>query len=249
AVSRVIADTTGAHDVWRINGQSVAEVAELQTKFKWTTGFAGQLPTHHGHFTWAGTDDYAVRAAGAHHLVRYLNVLRHLAPREPLSIIAHSHGCNLVKMASSDPNLSPAIHFHRAAFLACPHFEAKGHRGCVYSYRADPNRFSTILNLSSEQDTVQVGFADTLPGMPGCRLDDYLPPEAHRQDRDPRAAHLYDNWTLETESRGTEAHTVMHGAAVGFLVGRWLATGDDFQTVLRTGGNQLLPIRKGDTGE
>ena len=239
----------GRDDLWTVRGQPVSKIEALQMKWSFWKGTMGQAPAHEGHFFWAGTDDYVTREAGAYQLVIYLNHLAEFAPEEPLSVIAHSHGCNVVKMASSSAKLSRSIRFKRAVFLACPHFEAAGPQGTFYSYRANPGRFGKILNLSSESDTVQVGFSDTLPGMPGPRLGDYLPPKAHRVDRDPRAASLYDNWNIKTEDHGTAAHTVMHGAAIGKLIGVWIASDMSFREIVDKAGNALLPVPRGDVGE
>ena len=249
AVSGVMKSSASVHDVWHINGAHVAQIPQLQRKTNWLTGRAGQLSTYQGHFLWDGSDDYGGRARGAGQLVDYLNQVVSLAPRERVFIIAHSHGCNLVKMASSARNLGAGVFIHKAVFLACPHFEAQGRGVTVYSYQANPKRFGRILNLSSETDTVQVGFADTLPGIPGYHVSDFYAPTAHRVDRDPQAVHVYDNWTIPTAARGAQAHTVMHGAAIGLLAGRWLATNESFKTVLQTGGNDLLPVAADDIGE
>jgi hypothetical protein len=239
----------GRHDLWTVGGQPVSQIEALRMKWSFWKGYKGQAPTHQGHFIWGGADDYISRKAGAFHLVLYLNKLVELAPEEPLSVIAHSHGCNILKMASSNADLIPSIRFRRAVFLACPHFEARSLEGPIYSYRANPSRFGKILNLSSEGDTVQVGFADTIPGMPGPNLHDWYPPKAYRTDRDPRAAPLYDSWNLSTQDQGKDAHTVMHGAAVGGLVGCWIASNMSFKEVLDGIGNQLLPVPRGDFGE
>lgn len=249
SVAQAMTDAAGFHDVWTVNGTPVSQIPELQMKWSLWTGTLGQLSTHQGHFRWAGSDDYNVRSAGAYQLARYLNQVAALAPRERINVVAHSHGCNIVKMASSDPNLAGNVYIDKAVFLACPHFEARGPGVNYYSYEANPNRFGAILNLFSEADSVQVGFADLLPGIPGYRAKDFPPPKAHRQDQDPRVAHLYDNWRIPTEATSTLAHTVMHSAAIGFLVGRWLATKQGFDAILASGGNQLLPILANDVGE
>jgi hypothetical protein len=249
AVKRGMLTQANQHDLWIVRGQPVSKIDALQMKWSFWTGTMGQAPAHEGHFFWAGTDDYITREAGAHQLVVYLNHLREFAPEEPLSVIAHSHGCNIVKMASSNAKLSPSIKFRRAVFLACPHFEAAGPQGNFYPYRVQTGRFGKILNLSSESDTVQVGFADALPGNFGKRITDYLPPKAYRVDRDSQAASLYENWNLPTVDKGTTAHTVMHGVAVGAMIGVWIASNMSFREVLQTGGNSLLPVPLGDVGE
>lgn len=122
------------------------------------------------------------RGEGARALVQHLNRLRQQTD-EPIRIIAHSHGCNVVKLASADSELSPNVHIAKAVFLACPHFwepnyeaekptswldkfkfELLKQRGRKYRYRAMPRRFGRILNLYSESDLVQVSVAQSLSG-------------------------------------------------------------------------------------
>lgn len=97
-------DVAGFHDVWQVNGRDIAEFPELE-----------------GPFGWYGLPDGQARGHGAEALVKYLNAIRKLSD-EPIRIVAHSHGCNVIKLASSMPNLDPDVHIEAAVFLACPHF-------------------------------------------------------------------------------------------------------------------------------
>lgn len=245
AVSHGMESISGSHDVWTVGGRSVREITEWHSG--WFTHPDG-IFTHQGHFAWSGADMYAAREAGAEFLVKYLNRLVAYSPGEPVSIIAHSHGCNVVKMASSLAGLSRDVYIEQAVFLACPHFFSQGPQEEFYAYRLDPSRFGRILNLSSETDSIQVGMADTLPGLPGARWTDYLPPQADRVEHDAQAAPLYENWTIPTEDSGMAAHSSLHGEAVGSLVGIWLAGRHNFGDILDQGGDQFLPVPRGDHG-
>jgi predicted alpha/beta hydrolase family esterase len=96
-------------------------------------------------------------------LVQYLNRLRRETD-EPIRIIAHSHGCNVVKLASMSRELSADVHISKAVFLACPHFWEANYEaeeptsvldkfkfkrlrphGRKYRYRASPERFGRIF--------------------------------------------------------------------------------------------------------
>ena len=121
----------GGHDVWRVGGRPVADWQQLQSR---------KLAQHQGHFRWAGSNMPAVRDAGADQLVDYVNTVSTLTD-EPLRIIAHSHGCNLVKSASSHRQLSNGVFIDRAVFLACPHFAAESGGGLSFPYRLGPCRF------------------------------------------------------------------------------------------------------------
>ncbi len=125
------------------------------------------------------------RGVAAVEFARYLNVIASLTD-EPIRVIAHSHGCNVVKLASSLPSLSPKVTIEQARFLACPHFyedkytqedlswrdrldiakvtkanKVSGHR---FRYKLAPQRFGKILNVYCEKDKVQVDIAKSLSG-------------------------------------------------------------------------------------
>lgn len=245
---------SGSEDVWKIGGVPVSQVAQLATE-KWSllTGNAGKLTTHQGHFFWSGADSSIDREAGASAFVQYLNRVHQIAPSEPLRLVAHSHGCNVVKMASSSNALHPGIRIQRVVFLACPHFVAQSGNQQVFPYRLSPNRFGKILNLFSEADTVQTTLAEAFRGPFGYHVSDYLPTGAHRWDQDPTARAKYEDCKIPTVDQGTKAHTAMHGLVTGILAGFWLNCNRDVQFALRELGKTitsgLFPVPQGDYGE
>ena len=247
AVKAGIENAGGYDDIWRVGGVPVAEVEDLHAHWNPWTGLYGQVAEIDGHFVWSGDDSGPARDAGAKTFATYLNKVRELTD-EPIRIIAHSHGCNVVKNASACKKLSQDVVIDRAVFLACPHFYAPAFKqpkdpfsfkmepaGEQFTYQLDPRRFGKILNLYTEQDSVQMGLAEKLPGVPGPRLKDWTGHQSSRTDRDPRAAHLYTNLDLQVEAAcsGVKAHTVMHGAIAGWIAGQWL------------GGQSLKHIRHG----
>lgn len=158
----------GQHDIWTVNGKPV-----------------NSYPALRGVFEWNGLAEGIYRGLAASALVEYLNAVAGLTG-EPVRIIAHSHGCNVVKLASSLRELSPAVRIEQAVFLACPHFYedeytqealswqdrldirkvAKAYKATKrrYRYRVDPRRFGRILNVYCEKDKVQVDLAQSLSG-------------------------------------------------------------------------------------
>ena len=161
-------EADGWHDIWAVDGLSVYE--------------------HHalgGVFEWNGLAEGIYRGIAASALSEYLNIVAGLTD-EPIRIIAHSHGCNVVKLASSLDMLSPDVFIDQAVFLACPHFheteytqqelswqdrldigkvsQAYQATGQRYRYRVDPQRFGRILNVYCEKDKVQVDMAESLSG-------------------------------------------------------------------------------------
>lgn len=136
ALAGGITDTGAADDVWRVAGRPVHEIPELRQR---------GLAQHQGHFQWSGTDMPDARRAGGEFLAAYINRILQISPREPIRLVAHSHGCNVVKSASAVPLLSLVARFPRVVFLACPHFMGAGpSRSCLPSsplykpFRAHP---------------------------------------------------------------------------------------------------------------
>jgi len=251
AVSQGMRHASGSHDVWRVNGVPVADVPELTaTKSFWTLSFRPRsLSQHQGHFLWSGAAMGVARDAAASAFVDYLNAIRALT-REPIRIIAHSHGCNVVKTASAARKLDRSIYFERTAFLACPHFFTPN---AVAGYRVPcklaPNRFGRILNLYSPSDAVQVDVASHLSGQViTASLAEMQSPTAYRTEQDVDAQHLYENVAFEVASdcSGTQAHTVAHGSLLGAVVGAWIGTGATFEDLVGPGG--LPPVPASDDG-
>jgi hypothetical protein len=237
----------GLNDVWRVGGRPVREIPELKAHWSMLTGLANQLSEKEGHFLWSGADSFSDRRAGAHLLAKYINKVLEIAPGEPIRIVAHSHGCNVVKQASTDGSLDRRVRFQRVVFLACPHFVGRNNRGPVLHHRLAPARFQQILNLYSTGDTVQTTIAQGVIGPFGAHPSDFVPAVANRTEQDAAARRLYEDWSIPTADRGTAAHTAMHGMRVGYLIGRWLA-GDNFQNIVNTFGSRLLPVPLGDFG-
>jgi hypothetical protein len=157
----------GANDIWSLNGAHVSEYNDL------------------GLYEWSGSGIGTNRGTAATELAQYLNTVAHYTD-EPIRIIAHSHGCNVVKLASSSPELSSNVYIEQAVFLACPHFyeetyttdklpwqdrinikkviEANKNAGYFIRYPVNPDKIGRILNAYSERDSVQSAFAETLGG-------------------------------------------------------------------------------------
>lgn len=247
AVARGMQEASGKHDVWHIGGRPVSGAPALNPKWSLWSGRWGQFGQHRGHFMWDGADMGISRDAAAAQLVKYLNTLHQISPQEPLRIIAHSHGCNVVKRASADKKLLPGLRFPQAVFLACPHFA--GADGRTFTYGLDPKRFGVILNLYSPYDSVQTSFAENFPGLPGGRLADWTPSRSHRTEQDARVRAIYRDHEIPTRDSGVNAHTAMHGALVGYVAGQWLCKGGDFGLIMAQVGPNLWPVAPGDFGE
>lgn len=121
SLSEAMMNTTGQDDVWRVRGVPVSEIEELNPRRSFWTGRMGQISQKEGHFIWSGDYNAISRKFAAADFAKYLNVIFDLT-NEPIRVIAHSHGCNVVKQASSSSKLNPHVYIGRAVFLACPIF-------------------------------------------------------------------------------------------------------------------------------
>lgn len=249
ALAGGMVEADGWHDVWTVHDVPVGDVRALNSKWSFWTGRMGQVSAHEGHFIWSGADMGAARDAGASALALYLNTIRELTD-EPIRIVAYSHGCNVVKGASVSRQLKDDVFIEDAVFLACPHFYAESAGQLVLTYRADPARFGRILNLYTEEDTVQVGFADAVTGPGGGRWPDWVPPHAARTDQDPDTEHLYETWCLGVEEgvSGIRAHSVIHGAIAGRIAGLWLNGMKAYADIAGAFGGDIPPIPEHDDG-
>jgi hypothetical protein len=241
ALTRGMTDACGGHDVWRIGGRHVSDIPELNG-----TAQRHRLAQHRGHFLWTGANMGVTRDAAASGLVDYLTVMHAISPREPIRLVGHSHGGNVIKLATASRKLPATLPLGQAVFLGVPHF--MGVDGRTFTYRLDPRRFSGVLNLYSERDSVQRTIAEKIFGPPGARMSDWMPVKAHHVDRDPRAAAVYRNCEVPTLEAGMDAHAAMHGAAVGYLVGYWLGGRETLQAILDRLRPRLFPVRRGDHG-
>jgi triacylglycerol esterase/lipase EstA (alpha/beta hydrolase family) len=94
------------HDIWLAHGEPVGHYDKLNPKKKWSlwTGTRGILQTVEGPYEWTGSWEGLARGGAAVWLAAYLNALRSVTD-EPIRIVAHSQGCNVVKLASMLPDL------------------------------------------------------------------------------------------------------------------------------------------------
>jgi hypothetical protein len=226
-------------DVWRIADELVGGFAQLLPEVEFSV-WSGRKPPifEHlgGRFRWTGANAHGFgRIQAGIELARYLETLSEVSPGEPIDIVAHSHGCNVVKQATQE--LQFQVPIGRIVFLACPHFvNAQDH---TLPYRLnvdlidDGGSAFPVLNLYSEEDTVQTSIASTLPELAlpqGLPKVDWLGFEgapmvnAFRSDQDPEAAHLYEELEINFNiGSGIQAHGAVHAPSVGWFLGFFLA--------------------------
>lgn len=227
--------------VWRIRYEHVSQFDELRPKGQWHWLSGRKDPPFYnreGRFKWSGLDLHGPgRRLGGRQFARYLEVFSRLAGAEQIHVIAHSHGCNIVKQATCE--LAVPIRLGRIVFLACPHFTDV--QGGELPYRLNNNVLGPyvkpVLNLYSPQDTVQTTIAATMPDLgmaPGMPKIDVLGFEgtplvkAHRSDQDPSVRDVYEEFSLtHCEGSGIAAHGAVHAPKIGRMLGYWIGQDDD----------------------
>lgn len=221
--------------VWRIGDFHVSAFKELRPKGSRNWLWMPKHPpfaNREGRFFWSGADLHgAGRLEGAKQLARYLETLASLAPDETIHVIAHSHGCNIVKHATRE--LEAPVKLGRIALLACPHFVDVQTGDCVYRLNREVlgDFKKPVLNFYSPQDTVQTTVAELLadlgmppgmPGLPGTGFPGTPLVKAHRTEQDPATKDLYEDFEVAYDGgEGTSAHGAVHCAEVGRFLGYW----------------------------
>ncbi len=235
SLSNAMIKTTGNDDIWKVGGIPVDKIEGLNPKRGFWLGRIGQISQQNGHFIWSGDYNAISRKLAAEELVKYLNVLRSLTD-EPIRIIAHSHGCNVVKQMSSSKKLRGDVYIKRAVFLACPHFLANDYRqkgpfdmrpelvGTKCIYRLHPRRFGRIANIYSPRDIVVKEIADKLATPSGRN---YEIPIVSFVDQDQNAKDVYENHEMKVPHhiRGSAVHSWLHGPEMASTIGLWLGEG------------------------
>ncbi|MEO1204709.1 MAG: hypothetical protein AAFV45_00100 [Pseudomonadota bacterium] len=236
-VDRGLVEAGSQPQVWRVGAFHVSAFDELRPEPSWSW-FSGRtappFDNREGRFKWSGADLHGPgRHVGGKQLARYLEAVTELDPDETIHIIAHSHGCNVVKQATRE--LAKPVKLGRLVFLACPHFTDI--HGGEPTYRIEPSVLgpyrTPILNFYSPQDVVQTTVARLMPDLgmaPGMPEIGFLGfegtplVESHRSDPDPAAAGLYEELEVEfTGGDGVAAHGAVHKPEVGRFLGYWFA--------------------------
>lgn len=226
-------------DVWRIADEPVGSYARLLPQVEFSV-WSGRKPpifeNRGGRFRWTGANAHGFRRIQAGmELARYLETLSEVSPGKSIDIVAHSHGCNVVKQATQE--LQYQVPIKCIVFLACPHFVNSQDHTPPYRLNADLFDESgsdfPVLDLYSEEDTVQTSIASTLPELAiqqGLPRVDWLGFEgapvvdSFRSDQDPETAHLYEELEINFNvGSGIQAHGAIHAPSVGRFLGFFLA--------------------------
>jgi hypothetical protein len=227
--------------VWRIGDAHVSEFDELQPRGNWHWLRGRTDPPFYnrdGRFRWSGLDLHGPgRRLGGRQLARYLEQLSKLVVEEDVHVIAHSHGCNIVKQATCE--LASPVRLGRVVFLACPHFTDV--HGGELPYRVNKDVLGhyrrPVLNLFSPEDMVQTSIAEIMPdlgmapGMPKIEALGFEGTplvEAYRSDQDPTSQDVYEEFAVTySGGSGIAAHSAVHTPKIGRFLGYWIGQGAD----------------------
>lgn len=234
-LSKAMLEHSDCHDVWRVADTHVSEVKELNPKRSWWKTNFGQLSQQNGHFIWSGDYVATARKFAAKKFAQYLNVIASVTD-EPIRIVAHSHGCNVVKAASSYKKLNSSVYIEKAAFLACPHFFEPDYQqknaftlklkviGNRYLYALQPERFGRIANFYSTRDPVVGKLSNKFATPSGLGFE---VPNVSFVDNDPRATSIYENYEVDIpdDVKASAIHGWLHNQQMAYTVGRWFETG------------------------
>jgi pimeloyl-ACP methyl ester carboxylesterase len=192
-------------DIWKISTAGNISVSKVPS-------LASFGPD--GMFQWTGGNSPKDRHDGAQKLANYIQAIRTAYPQEPIRVVAHSHGGNVAKEATSLGAKMDAL-----VLLGTPHGQDLDDKGVANSYLYAPTAASLpnfVLNFYSEQDIVQETAATAVSGEKG---------NAHffRTDRDPTLAGRYVNIAVETKMRAqNQAHSVLHSSAMAPVIASWI---------------------------
>ena len=215
ALADALIRAVGTEDVWKINGTPVSEVPELNPPRSLSTGRIGQISQRHGFFIWSGDYTGTTRLMAGRDLAKYLSVIANIT-NEPIRVVAHSHGCNVLKAASTSKQLDPKVYIDRAVFLACPHMSGTGTGEILYPL--NPTKFGKIGNFYSERDMVVKNIANKFATPAGYKME---VSESSFIDSDINSEYVYENYSMRapTELSDKQVHGWLHSEAMAYTIG------------------------------
>jgi len=237
-VNTGLKDAGAAGDLWTIGGEPVGNYDVLQPAAGFSLWSGRKKPPFDnidGRFQWSGADAHGFgRLDAGAELANYLNQLAAISPGERIDIIAHSHGCNVVKLATGQ--ISGGVNIGCVIFLACPHFRNADGSGFPYQLNPHvlPHNYQTasLVNIYSRHDGVQIDMSSLLPdlglppGMPAVELLGFPGTpvvESSRTENNPDVQDFYEDFEPPSAvTGGTAAHSAMYEERVGFVAGQWL---------------------------
>ena len=195
---------------------------------KWwtTTGdYVSELKKHslgniHEWSGWSGTNDHGARVQGAQSLLNEILPLCKNSIDDPINIVAHSHGGNVVwLMLERLAQECPCCTIGAVILLGVPNMvghDADGTSKFIYASQPAANMARNIVNISSENDNVQTNWADVQDGVSRDDLrergiDDprWINPLTVRRDN-PYAHQNYPSVNAKSRTETAASHSDLH---------------------------------------
>jgi pimeloyl-ACP methyl ester carboxylesterase len=183
-------------------------------------------------FIWSGKNNHADRIKAAEDLKALIETNH--AQRRRVHIVGHSHGGNVALLAA---NLLPAGAISTLVLLATPHIALlyKDEQRCHWLYwGATAQKIDRIWNLYSPDDKVQSVGARLFHGVAKIRKSSPKPAIAALRTFDGEDSNRVLNGIVRWEN-GRQAHSAMHSAQMGTVVGHLLA-GEQFTKAMHHAG-------------
>ncbi|MEK9138108.1 MAG: alpha/beta fold hydrolase, partial [Bacteroidota bacterium] len=208
---------------WRTKGQFAHNLeGVVHDVWKIATGGNRRFPE----FSWSGKNMHKDRVEGGKALAAYIKRVKKAYPNEKISIVAHSHGGNVTWEALRllEPNqvdnvvliATPQVRIEYDSIYSRPWYR------WLYASRSSVKKIrGTIINMYSEEDSVQSYWADLQDGISSSDIPDnnyFDEIETLRHYSGAGSEHIV-NQGIETSVGGQDAHGVLHSGAMGGYVG------------------------------
>ncbi len=208
---------SGLTDIWRIRTAGNLRVDQIPLLLRDLRNIPGVDGM--GRFRWSGDDTHTARLVGGVNLAAYMAAVHRRYPKEPFNLIGHSHGGNVVAVATAR---APHIPINSVVYLAKPWFYLENRKTRVMQdlYRGNYANVGRILNLYNHEDEVQTTTAISFPGVP-------YDAETMRLlvGRQPVFVPRLTNQLVYSDVGWKDAHTIMHGREIAPGIGAWVNSG------------------------
>jgi RHS repeat-associated protein len=210
-------------------------------------------------FSWSGENSHSARITSGHDLACYIIKIRSKYPKEPINIIAHSHGGNVVWEALRVLYKNKQKRKYRVtnvAFIATPQIKITygswyTHRWYEYLYASMEGMWmiqNKAYNFYSIEDSVQTFGADLIDGIDEKDIPNSSLEWGDSISADRTVNYIRNNFSIGTDVGPKDAHSVLHSANMGRYIGYILSCSNHAEAAKKA--TMTFPITNDDdTGE
>lgn len=180
---------------------------------------------------WSGENDHSARVQGAQLLLNEILKLCKDSQDEPINIIAHSHGGNVVwLMLERLATECPCCEIGTVILLGVPNMgipQDDGTLAYIYATQGAANVANYIINVSSKNDWTQKGFANLANGIGGDDIRGRGIPAGWIDTvsisrENPFAHQNYPNSTSKSQTEGASGHSDLHAPGFANEHAEWI---------------------------